>query len=256
VSLLTLDIGNSRIGAALVDGNSIEDRFDGKTGGRDRDLESRAAEAFDWCLDQSALHDDLEGVVLSSVVPAQAHLIHAMLVGHPELGRLPFHQVGHSSPFPMPVSITEMTSVGADRYCNVAGAVSLGHRDAIVVDLGTANTFDLLEDGVFVGGLIGPGAITAHRAMVETGAQLPTISFSWPVSLVGKTTAEAMVAGSFHQAVGGVAHVIERLRERCPEAAVLVTGGLGEMFAPELGDRIVYLPGLTHIGAAAIGRRV
>lgn len=256
MSLLTLDIGNSRIGVALVDGNSMEDRFDGRPASADRDQEARVAEAFDWCLDQSALHDDLEGVVLSSVVPTQAHLVRAMFAGHPRLGRLPFHQVGPTSPLPMPVSIAEVATVGADRFCNVAGAVTLEHRNAIVVDLGTANTYDLLEDGVFVGGLIGPGAITAHRAMVNSGAQLPPITFSWPITLVGRTTAEAMVSGSFYQAVGSVTHVIQRLRERCPEAAVLVTGGLGEMLAPELGDRVLYVPGLTHLGAAAIGRGV
>lgn len=253
MSQLTIDIGNSRIGAARVMDSRVVDRFDGRSAAGDRDQESRVAEVFDWCLDQSSVHSDFETVVISSVVPAQARLFCAMLTGHPRLGSLFLHEVSHASPMPMRVGIAEPTTVGADRYCNVAGSMALGHRTAIVVDLGTANTYDVLEDGVFNGGLIGAGAVTAHRALVGAGAQLPSVSFSWPVQLVGRTTTEAMVSGSFHQAVGSVAYVIERLQSRVPEAVVLVTGGLGEMLAPELGDRILYLPGLTHVGAATIG---
>lgn len=253
MSLLTVDMGNTRIGAALVEGDRLLDRFDGRDRESERDAESRAAEAFDWCLSRAGAPDGPEGVVLSSVVPAQSAIFQALWSGHPGLERLPLHRVSHLSPMPMKVAVAEPATVGADRYCNVAGAVALGHADAIVVDLGTANTFDLLEDGSFVGGLIGPGAVTAHRALLAAGAQLPDIAFSWPETLVAGTTPEAIRAGSFHQAAGGVLHVIARLRERVPAAAVLVTGGLAELLGPELGESALHVPGLTHVGAAAIG---
>lgn len=253
MSLFTVDIGNTRIGAALVEGTRVLDRFDGSPAGPQRDADTRVAEAFDWCLDQAGLHPDVAGLVISSVVPAQRAVLEALWRGHARLGRLLLHVVSHESPLPMRVRITEPATVGADRYCNVAGAVALGHSHAIVVDLGTANTFDVLEDGSFLGGLIGPGAITAHRALFASTAQLPDISFSWPVDFIAGTTADAIRSGSFHQAVGGVLHVIGRLRQRMPGAAVLVTGGLAEMLAPELGDEVLYVPGLTHLGAAAIG---
>lgn len=256
MSLFTVDIGNTRIGAARVLGTQIEDRFDGSAGTADRDVESRVAEAFDWCMDQAGLHDDVEGLVISAVVPAQRDVLEALWHGHARLGRLMLHVVSHRSPLPMRVSITEPATVGADRYCNVAGAVALGHSRAIVVDLGTANTFDVLDDGTFVGGLIGPGAITAHRALIAATAQLPDISFSWPVDFVAGTTPDAIRSGSFHQAVGSVLHVIERLRRRLPAAPVLVTGGMAEVLGPELGEDVLYVPGLTHVGAAAIGECV
>jgi type III pantothenate kinase len=251
MSLLTLDIGNSRTSAARVDGAHVVDHFQGSAG---LDPERRVAESFDWCLAQSGLGGTIEGGVLSSVVPAQTRLFEAMWNGHPALGARPLHVVSHASPMPMQVTVVSPETVGADRYCNVVGAMALGHRSAIAVDLGTANTFDLLEDGVFRGGLIGPGAITAHRALVEAGARLPEVSFSWPAEFIGRTTPEAIRSGSFHQAVGGVRHVIQRMRQLLPGSAVLLTGGLAEMIGPELGDQVLHVPGLTHVGAAAIGR--
>jgi type III pantothenate kinase len=250
MSLLSLDIGNSRIGAARVEEDRVVDQFQGSTG---IDPERRVAEAFDWCLDQDGLDDSIDGAVLSSVVPAQSRLFAAMWAGHPGLGRGLLHEVSHDSPMPMEVAVASPETVGADRFCNVAAAMVLGHRHAIVVDLGTANTFDLLDDGVFRGGLIGPGAVTAHRAMIGAGARLPEVAFSWPVEFLGRTTPDAMQSGSFHQAVGAVRYVIEKLRAHTPAASVLVTGGLAEVLGPELGDEILYLPGLTHVGAAAIG---
>jgi pantothenate kinase type III len=248
-----MDIGNTRIGAASVDGTVLVDRFEGNSAASGRDPESRAAEAFDWCLDQTAIRDSVEGLVISSVVPAQCDLVQALWAGHPRFAKLGLHVVTHRSPLPMDLAIAEPATVGADRFCNVAGAMALGHPDAIIADLGTANTFDVLVDGVFRGGLIGPGAVTSHRALIEAGAQLPELSFSWPVDLVGQNTADAMRSGSFHQAVGSVIHVIGRLQQRFPATSVLVTGGLAEMLGPEIGARALHIPGLTHVGAAAIG---
>jgi type III pantothenate kinase len=248
-----MDIGNTRIGAALVDGTRLVDRFEGSSASSGRDPESRTTEAFDWCLDQFSIRESLEGLVISSVVPAQCRLVQALWRGQSRFSALDLHVVTERSPLPMAVAIAEPETVGADRYCNVAGAMVLGHSTAIVADLGTANTFDVLDDGVFRGGLIGPGAVTAHRALIDAGAQLPELSFTWPVELVGQTTVDAISSGSFHQAVGSIVHVIGRLMERYPGASVLVTGGLAEMLGPELGDSVLHIPGLTHIGAAAIG---
>jgi type III pantothenate kinase len=251
MSQLTIDIGNTRIGAARVDGTGVSDQFHGSA---TLDPERQVAEAFDWCLDQDGLEGTIEGAVLSSVVPAQTRLFSAIWAGHGELGTRELHVVTHESRLPLEVALANPETVGADRFCNVAAAIVLGHRTAIVVDLGTANTFDLVVDGVFKGGLIGPGAVTAHRALVEAGARLPDLTFSWPAEFIGRTTPEAIRSGSFHQAVGAVRHVIAKMRDHSPGATVLVTGGMAEVIGPELGDEVIYLPGLIHVGAAAIGR--
>jgi type III pantothenate kinase len=252
LSLLTVDIGNSRISLGLVEGTRVLDHFEGFPSTGERESEQRAAEAFDWCLDQSAAAD-IDGLVIASVVPAQRRIFEALCQGHPDFASRPVHVVDARSPLPFEVDVSEPDTVGADRYCNVAGAVAMGHDTAIVVDLGTANTFDLLEGGVFRGGLIGVGAATAHRALVRSGAQLPESTFSYPTELVGRSTVEAMRAGSWYQAVGAVRHVIGLLERRASGAAVLVTGGLAEVLGPELGESALHLPGLTHVGAAAIG---
>lgn len=253
MSQLTLDIGNTRISVARVDGTQVTDHFQGST---HVDPERQVAQAFDWCLDQDGLEGTIDGAVLSSVVPNQTRLFDAMWNGHPELGARGLHLVTHESPMPVQIGVATPETVGADRYCNVSAAMVLGHPHAIVVDLGTANTFDLLDDGVFRGGLIGPGAVTSHRALVEAGARLPELTFSWPAEFVGRTTPEAIRSGSFHQAVGAVRYVIAKMRDHAPGATVLVTGGMAEVIGPELGDEILYVPGLTHVGAAAIGQLV
>jgi len=160
--------------------------------------------------------------------------------------------VTHEAALPYVLDVDRPETVGADRLCNVAAAVALGFHDAILVDLGTANTFDLLRDGWFVGGLIGPGAERSHRALVEAGVQLPDVAFAHPRSLVGRDTARAMQAGSFHQAVGAVAHVIRRLRVDRPDRPTLLAGGLAETIGPELPFEVLYVPHMTLIGAARI----
>lgn len=251
--IVAIDIGNTKIAAGVVEASRVVHRFGGTLGPRSG-MEARVAEVFDW-MRASVNQPGIRGVVVASVVPSALVLLERLweTVIVDEVASV---IVDHRSPLPYLLEVERPETVGADRLCNVAGACALGHHDAIVVDLGTANTFDLLRDGVFVGGLIAPGAERAHRALVESGAQLPDIPFAYPRDLVGRNTVDAITAGSFYQAVGGVAFVIERLRIDRPSRPVILAGGLGEMIGPELGFEVVYVPDLTLIGAAEIGCEV
>ncbi len=254
--LLALDIGNTRTVAAVVQDGRVVARYVPSMGAPDPAPESRTAEVFDWAAARVAEAPGVEGIAVSSVVPQVLEIWTPLWRAHARTRRVPELVVRHDIDLPFELDIEHPETLGADRLCNVAGAQALGFHTALVVDLGTANTFDVLEDGIFRGGLIGPGAERAHRALVEGGAQLPPLPFGLPSSLVGRTTEDAIRAGSFHQAVGGVAHVVYRLWDEYPGAAVVLTGGIAELLGPALPFSVLYHPDLTLEGAARLGERM
>ena len=139
--------------------------------------------------------------------------------------------VDHTLALPFAIGVAEPAAVGADRWCNVAAAVARGWRDALVVDAGTATTFDLLVGGCFVGGLIAPGMAFAARRLGEEAARLVPVPFAACPLVAGATTAAAMQAGAFHVGVRGVLGVIEGLLARYGARPVVVTGGLAAHLA-------------------------
>ncbi len=174
-----------------------------------------------------AEHPDLP-VVLTAVVPHVADLIRSVwddvLV------------VGHLSPLPFRLSLPDPAAIGPDRLCNMAAAAAAGFDSALVVDAGTATTFDLLLRGEFVGGLIAPGMALGSACLAERTARLSSVPFV-PCPLVpGRDTAAAMQAGAFHVGVGGVETVIEDLCRQNEPLPVVVTGGLGRYLAA--ADRV------------------
>ncbi len=160
-------------------------------------------------------------VVLVSVVPGVVELL-------PD--GMDLEVVDHTSDLPFALDVAEPGQVGPDRLCNVAAAVAAGLTSALVVDAGTATTFDLLVDGVFVGGMIAPGMAFAARQLGEAASRLSPVPFG-PVSWdVGRDTRSAMAAGAWHAGTGGIRAVVEGLRGRYGKVPVIVTGGLGAHF--------------------------
>ena len=250
---LAIDIGNSKVAAGIVDGSTVVDEIVPRAAVRDATVENQVADVFDEVM-QSLRAYGAAGVVIASVVPRALEIFQHLWWGKGQGRELFSLVVDHQAALPYVLDVETPETVGADRICNVACAVAMGFHDAIVVDLGTANTYDLLRDGWFVGGLIGPGAERSHRAMVASGAQLPDITFAHPRSLFGRNTVQAMQAGSFHQAVGAVDHIIRRLRVDRPDRPCLLAGGMAEIIGPELPFEVLYVPHMTLIGAARIAQ--
>lgn len=248
--LLCLDAGNSKLAVATLEGGRVRERVDLPPGALGGELAAALlATVLPWA------GGGLQGVVLASVRPDLDPLLDGILDGAPDLAALPRHRVDHRSPLGFGLEVDEPGTVGADRLCNVAGAVARGHADAIVVDLGTANTYDLLRGGRFEGGLIGAGVGLAHRALVGAGARLPEVPLARPATTAGRDTTAAMQAGSWWQGVGGVASVVARLRAEHGELPLFLTGGLAELVGPDLPGAPLLLPQLTLEGAASIGQR-
>jgi pantothenate kinase type III len=169
-------------------------------------------------LDVLAAATGSEVLVLVSVVPAVDAVIGG---GGPAVVR-----IDHTLDLPYRLGVSDPAGVGADRYCNMAAAVAAGWRDALIVDAGTATTFDLLRDGEFAGGLIAPGMAFAARRLGETAARLAPVPFAPCPLEVGRDTRSAMQAGAFHVGVGGVVATTTALLERYGDRPVVITGGL------------------------------
>lgn len=182
-------------------------------------------------------------VVLVSVVPRVVDLL-------PE--GMDVEVVDHTSDLPFAMDVAEPGQVGPDRLCNVAAAAAAGLTSVLVVDAGTATTFDLLVDGVFVGGMIAPGMAFSARQLGETASRLSPVPFG-PVSWdVGRDTRSAMAAGAWHTGTGGIRSVVHGLCSRYGNLPVVVTGGLGHHFS----DPDWYLdPHWTLRGAAVLTGR-
>jgi type III pantothenate kinase len=160
------------------------------------------------------------------------------------------------SDLPIKLDVEEPMSVGADRIVNTLAARELYHRDTIVVDLGTATTFDCItKEGVFKGGVISPGLLTGIDWLASRTAKLPRVELTPPPAVIGRRTETCIQSGIFYQAIDSIDGMVQRLREEWdrPDAYVVATGGFANTIGPHLAtiDRIE--PFLTLFGLAMAG---
>lgn len=130
-----------------------------------------------------------------------------------------------------PLEYLNPAQIGPDRLANVLGVERLGMREAIVIDLGTATTFDVVRDGRYLGGVIAPGIETGMLALVGRTARLPQVAIEVPDLATGRTTEQALHSGLLLGHVGMMEYLVARIRkeESLPEARVLATGGWSQV---------------------------
>ena len=160
------------------------------------------------------------------------------------------------SDLPIELDVEEPMSVGADRIVNTLAARELYHRDTIVVDLGTATTFDCITtEGVFKGGVISPGLLTGIDWLASRTAKLPRVELTPPPTVIGRRTETCIQSGIFYQAIDSIDGMVKRLREEWghPDVYTVATGGFANTIGPHLAtiDRIE--PFLTLFGLAMAG---
>lgn len=193
--------------------------------------------------------DGIRTGVASVVPPVDAPLHQAVLelTGHP-----PHFVAATDYPFPIRYPLPE--EIGADRLADAAGAKLQYDGPVVIVDFGTATTFDYVDaHGGYWGGPIAPGVLLAQRALTAAAAKLPPIDFAPTARLVPHTTIEAMQAGIFHGTVGAVNHLVARLRAEIAEPVQLIaTGGLAAIIVPALHDQYTIAPHLTLDGIRAM----
>ena len=149
--------------------------------------------------------------------------------------------------------------IGADRIVNAVAAQEYAAGEpAIVIDLGTATTFDYItEKGEYLGGAIAPGILASNEALAQKASRLPRVDIRKPDKLIGKNTLQSMQSGVYYGYVGLVDGIVERIKnEMQTKPKVIATGGLAGMLAQEASSIEVVLPNLTLDGLRVIWERL
>jgi type III pantothenate kinase len=237
--LLAIDIGNTNIHLGLRDltpeGAPLEPGGWHSTW-RAQTVADRMADEYAALL-RSLFEDngyslaDVRGVAMASVVPALTVTFIEMCEHY--LGQTPLN-VEPGIRTGVRIMLDNPHEVGADRVVNAAAVQRFYGGPAIVVDFGTATTFDVINrEGDYLGGAISPGIRLAHDALVGRAARLLKVDLKPPPSPIGHNTVQAMQSGLFLGYVAMIEGLVARIREALgePEARVIATGGLAPLFA-------------------------
>jgi len=248
--LLAIDVGNTNTVFALHDGRETVAEWRCRT-----ERQRTADEYFVWLsqlMENAGVRPEVRSVVVSSVVPQVVFNLRILsdryfhtrpkVVGKPDV------RLG------VPVRVDPTALVGADRLVNTVGAYDRYGGDLIVVDFGTATTFDVVGgDGAYEGGVIAPGVNLSLKALHDAAAALPFIDVTRPDHVVGTNTVACMQAGIYWGYVGLIEGLCARIRaERAAPMKVIGTGGLSTLFAQGTDALEVIDPDLTIHGLVLI----
>lgn len=231
--ILVFDVGNTELTIGLYTGSQLSGHWRVMT-----DV-ARTADEFGVLL-QSLLTArgfdprGVDGAAIGSVVPRVTRPLTDACEQYFAVGTALV--VDARSGLPITLDVDEPLTVGADRIINTLAASRLYHRDAIVVDMGTATTYDCItSDGVFLGGVIAPGIMTSAETLTRRTSKLPATELIVPERVIGRRTEECIRAGVLFgaaEAIDGIVRRIKRAWPRPSEPMVIATGGFAETMAP------------------------
>jgi type III pantothenate kinase len=256
MTLLCADIGNSHTVMGVVSRGEVLDHW--RVATEERRTADEWAVLLRGLLRDSTVGDRVEGVAVCATVPAVLHEWRDMLVRH--YGTVPHVVVEPGVRTGVPVLMDNPREVGADRVVNALAAASMYDGPAIVVDFGTATTFDVVSPrGEYVGGAIAPGIDISLEALGRRGAQLRKVELLRPRTVIAKNTVEAlqsgMVFGFASQVDGIVARMIEELDVPADSVNVIATGGLAPIVVDECRSFTDHQPWLTLLGLELVFSR-
>ena len=251
--LLAIDAGNTNLVFALVEDGVIRARWRIATDPR------RTADQYAVWLHQlleleGFTRADVDAVIIGTVVPRALHNLEVLATKY--FGVDPLIAGQGEAQFGIELDVVEPRSVGADRALNAIAAHALYEGDLIVVDFGTATTFDMVDyRGAYKGGIIAPGINLSLDALVNAAAKLPRIAIEAPEhrSVIGRTTEDQMHIGIFWGYVAMMEGLTQRMKAEIGRPAkVIATGGLAILFDQhsEMFDAIE--PDLTIQGLAML----
>src|SRR6476659_1706897 len=255
--LLALDVGNTEITVGLFLADELEAHWR-LTTSPDRTPDEWGSAIGGFLVQSGHSPNEVRAVCLASVAPAVTQSIVdgiALATGCTGVA------VDARSPLPVRLDVDEPLTVGADRIVNVLAAVELFRSDGVVVDFGTATTFDCVTaDARFIGGAIMPGLRTSADQLTRRAAKLPATELRAPARVIGRRTEECIQAGVLFGAADAVDGMVRRIHQEWPgqqKPRVVATGGLAPLVAPlaksiELTDPDLTLRGL-RIAARHLG---
>ena len=245
--ILTIDVGNTNITCGVFDEDVIVASF------RITTKMPRTSDEYGMILynllEQNNIQPmDIGDAIICSVVPNVMHSLRGGLVKY-------FHITPIIVEAGIKTGIRIVTpnpqQIGADRIVDAVGAYEIYGGPVLVIDFGTATTYDFVdESGAFLGGITAPGIRISAKALSEDAAKLPEIEIKKPESLLGKDTITSMQAGIVYGQIGQTEYIINKVKEEVglENVKTVVTGGLGRIIANETTCIDIYDPNLTLKG--------
>ncbi len=251
--LLVIDVGNTNTVLGVYDGEALLHHWRVYTD-RERTSDEYAALMRNLFEGSRFSPGDIDAIAMASVVPPLTPTIVDLCARH--FG-IPPLVVGPGIRTGISIKMDNPKEVGADRIVNAVAAHAKHRRACIVVDFGTATTFDYIAaGGDYMGGVIAPGVGISAEALFREASKLPRVEIAKPATVVGKNTVAAMQSGMFYGYVALVEGIIDRMRKELKlDPMVIATGGLARTIAAESSKIHVIDENLTLEGLRIIFER-
>lgn len=252
--LLAIDIGNTNVVSGLYSGSRLEANWrlgtDARRTADEYAMQLRAL--FDW---SGMAFSQVNGIIISSVVPPMNTTFADLAERYFGIAAT---VVGPATDIGMPVAYLNPQEVGADRLVNAVAAYSRYGGPLVVVDLGTATTFDAISaEGTYLGGAIAPGIGISTEALFQRAARLSRVALVRPRAAIGRTTENSLQSGIVFGFAGQVDAMVRRIAAELEgKPRVVATGGLATLIAAESETIEVVDPLLTLEGLRLIHERL
>ncbi|MDQ1910925.1 type III pantothenate kinase [Paenibacillus sp. GD4] len=252
--ILVIDVGNTNIVLGIYEGKQLLHHWRLSTN-RSSTVDEYGMTIYNLFHHAKIGLEQVEGVIISSVVPPLMFQLENLCSKY--LKKTPL-VVGPGVKTGLNIRYENPREVGADRIVNAVAAIELYGPPCIVVDFGTATTFDYVdENGQYIGGAVAPGIGISTEALYQRAAKLPRIELIKPKSVVGRNTVSSMQAGIIYGFAGQVDGIVDRIKQEFPgrQPKVVATGGLAELIASESRTIELVNPLLTLQGLQIIYER-
>ena len=247
--LLVVDVGITHITLGVFDGKELKATFR-MTAKQPRTSDEYGIQLCDLLVHRDFDIKDIKDVIVSSVVPDIMHSLGSAIIKY-------FHvkpMVPSTLDMGLKINTEHPKEIGPDRIVDAVAAYEKYGGPVIVIDFGTATTYDVVSaDGVFEGGVISPGIRTSARALWGGAAMLPEIEIRNPGSIIAKETVASMQGGLVFGYIGQTEYIVNKIKAAgFADAKVIATGGLGNIIVPETKVIDIYDKNLTLEGLRLI----
>lgn len=249
--LLTIDVGNTHITLGVFNQEKLSGTF------RMTTKLPRTSDEYGFTIcgileHRGIVPQDIDAVIVASVVP---DIMHSLVNGIIKYLKVKPLVVSAGTKTGIRIVTENPKEIGPDRIVDAVAGYEIFGGPVIVVDFGTATTYDLIgPKGTFEAGITAPGIETAGRSLWGGAAMLPAIEIMKPKSILAKETISSMQAGLVYGAIGQTEYIIKKMKEESgyDNATVVATGGLGKIIAKETDSIDEYRPDLTLDGLRLI----
>ena len=249
--LLVIDVGNTNITVGVFEDNNLRTTFR-LTTNTDRTSDEYGILFCDMLKAKKLNMQDIKAVTIASVVPKLMHSLASGIIKYLSITPL---IVGAGTKTGIKIAMPNPKEIGADRVVDAVAAYEIYGGPVLVIDFGTAITYDLISaDGAFIGAVTSPGLRIAANALWTETAKLPEIEIAMPDTILAKDTVTSMQAGLVFGCIGQTEYIVKRMLQEAgiDKCKVIATGGLGKIIADATDVIEIYDPTLTLMGLKII----